>query len=233
MERLHFRHMGREHIAVPEFDLRALLDFEGDRLEQLSELDATMAIGSLERGLESESSLRSLWMAMNPGNAADPSVTRIIDELSERLRFPSSLVILRERDRSPYFVPDAAVVREDEDLVSPAPLPSADMVPRLVITVLTPGGQPLPDVEVSVRQRSGYSRIVRTDGSGQVVLGVDPLSQTPGERRIRWPTWQRGRGSRDHDGASRTSSRLGRCAWCWTRASPSRKWGATSISRSR
>jgi hypothetical protein len=63
--------------------------------------------------------------------------------------------------------------------------------------------------------------------------GIDPPSQTRSERRIRWATWQRGRGSRDHDVASRTSSRRGRCALCWTRARPFPRLVAISMSPSR
>ena len=55
--------------------------------------------------------------------------------------------------------------------------------------------------------------------AGQTVLvELHPSLWTPSERRIRCRSWTRGRGRSGYGGASPTSSRPGRCGWCWTRA---------------
>jgi hypothetical protein len=64
--------------------------------------------------------------------------------------------------------------------------------------------------------------------------GLDPVSSTPTERQIRWPTWtnsQNREGRAGRVGASPTSSRRAPFASCWTRESPSPPQPVTSTCR--
>ena len=63
--------------------------------------------------------------------------------------------------------------------------------------------------------------------------GLDPLSQTLCERRIRCGRWTRRQGGGGPAGSSRTSSAQGRFASSWTRARALARWRGTWISRPR